>query len=325
MDLSLLIPVYNTAKWLPECLDSILSQNLASYQVEIIIVNDGSTDESHIVINRYLEKYPDIILINQVNKGLSSARNIALKKAKGKFILFIDSDDYLYPDSLLPLLTKAYALNSDLLSFAAYSVYPNLKEKRFNTDVLSGFENIKGITYLHKINLIGGVCRILFSRNFLLKNNLFMYDGIFCEDELFLPQAFSQAECVSVTDIKTYAYRRREGSITTLLSEPHKTKLLQDRLFVLGELSKYSKASCVEVQEALEYKISLLTIDVILHLYKDGYSISQRKEVVEKLLLNGFLPLKKLDRSLKYRIVRGLINSRSLFNIFKRIIPKLDI
>ena len=89
---SFVVPVYNTSKYLKKCLDSLVKQTFKDF--EVIIVNDGSTDKSKDIILKYESKYDSIKVINQENQGLSMARNNGVKKASGKYIIFIDSDDY---------------------------------------------------------------------------------------------------------------------------------------------------------------------------------------------------------------------------------------
>ena len=94
MKLSIIVPVYNVADYLPKCLDSLLAQDLPQNEYEIIVVNDGSTDNSGNIAQQYADKYANITLINQANQGLSGARNTGIKCAKGDYIQFVDSDDY---------------------------------------------------------------------------------------------------------------------------------------------------------------------------------------------------------------------------------------
>ncbi|WP_139804241.1 glycosyltransferase family 2 protein, partial [Cronobacter sakazakii] len=99
--ISIIIPVYNTEKYIAECLDSVLSQSItgvaAQLSIEIIIVNDGSPDNSVAIIDEYRKKHPNIILVNQRNAGQSVARNNAIEIARGEYIFFLDSDDLLPP------------------------------------------------------------------------------------------------------------------------------------------------------------------------------------------------------------------------------------
>ncbi|WP_318521005.1 glycosyltransferase family 2 protein [Photobacterium leiognathi] len=113
MKISVIIPVYNTSKYLQRCLNSLINQSL--YDVEFIIVNDGSTDNSLSIINDFLEKDERIIVINQKNSGLSSARNSGLKVSKGDYILHIDSDDWVEADYLKDMYNKAVEKKLDIV------------------------------------------------------------------------------------------------------------------------------------------------------------------------------------------------------------------
>lgn len=90
---SIVIPVYNVESYLEECMESVINQSLDD--IEIICINDGSTDSSLKILERYESKYNNIIVINQENKGLSASRNIGIRKARGKYIYFLDSDDFI--------------------------------------------------------------------------------------------------------------------------------------------------------------------------------------------------------------------------------------
>ncbi len=115
MKLSIIIPVYNVEKYISKCLGSILCQNLDPAEYEIIIVNDGSPDDSKSIILEYQKKNKNIVFIDQENKGVSVARNRGLDCANGDYVLFIDPDDTLYENSIKPILEKAYQDNLDVL------------------------------------------------------------------------------------------------------------------------------------------------------------------------------------------------------------------
>ncbi|MGL5786845.1 MAG: glycosyltransferase family 2 protein [Bacteroidales bacterium] len=316
MFLSVLIPVYNTSEWIDNCLTSILSQNISPDCYEIIVVNDGSTDNSAAILDRYTSAYSNVKVFTQENKGLSAARNAALKQASGEYVLFVDSDDWLFPASLGELRRKAEVLRSDIISFGAYSIYPDGSEVLFTGDIHSGLINVSGTEYLNTLNLCGGVWRMLFNRSFLLKQNLWMKEGIYCEDELFLPMAFVLAETVSVVDLKVYAYRRHADSITTKRSREHLTRLLNDRIFVAGELKQYSLSLTGEKKQALQYKISLLTVDVILNCYIGNYSKAERKQAIDALTKKGLYPLPAQNRTMKYDLFRIVVNNPFLYSVF---------
>ena len=101
--ISIIVPVYNTEKHIERCLDSIMKQDYPNF--EVILVNDGSTDESGIIIQKYKEKYKNISYIKQENKGVGAARNAGIKVAKGDYISFVDSDDFIMEDYCSHLLS----------------------------------------------------------------------------------------------------------------------------------------------------------------------------------------------------------------------------
>ena len=114
-DVSVIIPVYNVEKYLEECLDSVCNQTLAN--IEIICVNDGSTDGSVDILNAYAEKDDRIKIISQSNQGLGASRNNGLKASSGKYILFLDSDDYIDLTSLEKLVDNIVSNDSDMVLF----------------------------------------------------------------------------------------------------------------------------------------------------------------------------------------------------------------
>lgn len=115
MKLSIVIPVYKVEEYLAACLDSILAQGFATDECEIIVINDGSPDNSKAIAESYAAKHQSIIFIDQENQGVSVARNAGLDIAKGEYIAFIDPDDSIYPDSLKPILARADQENIDIL------------------------------------------------------------------------------------------------------------------------------------------------------------------------------------------------------------------
>ena len=126
MKVSVIIPIYNVEEYLEECIDSILNQSLDN--VEILCINDGSTDNSLSILNKYSERNSNIKIINQENTGAGTARNRALKFAEGEYIYFLDGDDYLDKDTLLICYEEAKKNNLDIVTFDAILFY----EKSYN-------------------------------------------------------------------------------------------------------------------------------------------------------------------------------------------------
>ena len=116
MKLSYIVPVYNVEAYLDKCLRSLYNQSLELADFEVVIINDGSSDSSIEIIEKYRTLYQNITLIEQENQGLSVARNNGINHAKGDYILCVDSDDFLIQDSISNLLQKAIDLNLDVVS-----------------------------------------------------------------------------------------------------------------------------------------------------------------------------------------------------------------
>ena len=221
-EVSVIIPVYNTEPWLEECLKSVCSQTLQN--IEIICINDGSTDNSLRVLQRYAEHDDRIIIINQENRGVSHARNTGINRAGGKYIYFLDSDDYIEYDALKFLVCEMQAKNLEILFFNTNILAEkNADDKRVQ----------KNINYYRRIHeypsecrgeelyrlfwenkeYVVSVCTFLTDRNFLIRHSLEFPEGIIHEDELFIFECLLSASRAGFSDRALYNRRVRPGSI----------------------------------------------------------------------------------------------------------------
>lgn len=219
-DLSIIVPVYNTGAFLATCLDSILSQK--GLTMEVIIVNDGSTDDSGEIIREYEQADERIDSIYQGNQGLSVARNTGLKKATGEYILFVDSDDWILPDSLSYYVRLAQQKDVDVAVGKVNLYYDNGAINVWNYDnilhkeqpVMSGEEYLDSIvnSKMYIPMVYGYICRRSLLENF----HLMFEPELIHEDELWTPHMLLRAQSVTFGEIPHYAYRRRSsGSITS--------------------------------------------------------------------------------------------------------------
>ena len=163
-DVSIIIPVYNTGKYLKECLDSVLNQDIKC-SVEIIIVDDGSTDNSYEIIKGY-RKYDNVIIIKQDNRGFSGARNRGLDEATGKYIMFMDSDDILNDNAIQKLFDYAENYNADII-MGSYSTFPEPDKTFKMTDTVFKTNNMS-----EKMKAIGFLPGKLFKRKLFKKIRL---------------------------------------------------------------------------------------------------------------------------------------------------------
>lgn len=214
MHFSIIIPVYNVAPYLRECLDSVIRQTYTDY--EVICINDGSTDESLSILQEYRSRYPQIQLISQENKGLSAARNAGIKVAKGDYIILLDSDDWIEPDMLQTLAEKQHG--EDMVCFNGRRYFEDGTQEDPDEGITE--TDLTGWDYYNKYALkprkFHFVCVVLrmYKREFLSAHDLWFKEGIFHEDNLFTPIACYYAQSVTVIPDVLYVYRIRDGSIT---------------------------------------------------------------------------------------------------------------
>ena len=230
---SVIIPVYNVEQYLKDCLDSVLNQTFADW--EAICVNDGSTDSSAAILKEYAEKDSRIKAIMQQNAGTAAARNTGLKAAKGDYIFFLDSDDWI-EDNALQII--ADCLNGeDILCFSGRR-FLEADNSYCPADKLLAKQYANGIDYYNENALLSRdfafVCVVLrvYKTSFLISNKLYFDDDVSFEDNLWVPIMLYYAVSVKVIPNALYYYRVREGSKMQDVSLARKRDMLKvaDRL-----------------------------------------------------------------------------------------------
>lgn len=217
MKVSVVVPVYNVEKYLSDCLDSILKQTLADF--ELILIDDGSTDSSLAIMKRYALSDIRVRIVSQANKGVSTARNHGLSLAQGDYVLFVDSDDTILPDTLERLWNHAHDTDADIVLGNVWMY--NLDGSRckiFSRPIWIDQQRLVHGDLLYAALIptfsFPSVVYLYFSkRSFLMENNLWMKEGIVHEDELWCTQAMCISHKVAPLDFFYYSYMQREGSI----------------------------------------------------------------------------------------------------------------
>ena len=214
---SIIVPVYNVEPYLKRCLDSIVNQTYPN--IEIILVNDGSTDNSAKICEEYLELDSRIILKHQANAGLSEARNTGLKIASGDYIIFVDSDDSIVLNAcevFFDYLVKNPSTEV-LCSNCVKLNKKRVRNKKFtipkNKQPINGYDFLK--LQLKQKTFLVEVVRSVYKKSFLLENDLFFKKGIIHEDEHWTTIMFLKASSILVTGFVHYNYILRPGSIMT--------------------------------------------------------------------------------------------------------------
>lgn len=205
--LSIIIPVYNVEKYIPDCLNSCLNQGLDETEYEIICVDDGSTDNSLSILKSYEHCHKNVIVLTKQNGGVSSARNLALDYARGKYIWFIDSDDYIYSNSAVTILSSIQQNNAEQCVFS-------YEKGTLNYDVGQNYRQGK-VKFLTKRYTTPNAVSWMFSKDIIDKNHIrFCTDLKYGEDTFFVFQysIFANINKTLKLESNPYYYRTRIGS-----------------------------------------------------------------------------------------------------------------
>lgn len=227
--LSVVVPVYNVGSYIGRCLDSLTAAE-GIEKTEVILVDDGSTDESGAVAESYAERYEYISCYHKENGGLSDARNYGLKKASGIYVFFCDPDDMVIPDAFAALIRTVSRSDADVILFDGMTIGEDDSVTDSGYDVILGHSGLDRASEMTGLNaMISQIkdhgrfavtawlmaCR----RAHLLDNGLFFEKGLIHEDELWTPEVLAGASKVRYLPEKVYCYRLRENSIMSGSSE----------------------------------------------------------------------------------------------------------
>ena len=211
---AVICPVYNTEEYLSECLDSIINQTLNQCDIEVIIVNDGSTDNSAKIIKKYKKKYPDWVVIEQENQGLAAARNRGLQEVTAEFFCYLDTDDYYIPESFEKMYENAIDTKVDMVISKIKAFDANNEYGYYSDSVLS----TKRVVSYHEDNSIIkaiSVCSKLYKTETLGKYRFLNIR--YHEDNYYSIIAMYNANLVSILPEQLYCRRYREGENLSLM------------------------------------------------------------------------------------------------------------
>lgn len=281
---------------LEECINSILSIGLPMEEREIILVDDGSDISPMQSINAGSN---GIDYIRQENKGLSEARNAALRRAKGRYIQFVDSDDYLIVGEYQKLLDTVLAEDLDILLFR-FTHTIGSAEETCNKGEMS---IIDGVRYLCRNNLRGAACLYVFKKDILC--GLEFMSGIWHEDMLFTPLLLLNAKRVADLTTVAYFYRLHEGTIMSNTNELHLQKRFNDSITVLkclkAEMDNSTGTRCKALKRVIDQQVMNLVYNIITIKKLLGCRLELRSRIAQ-LRSNDIYPVSLSLYSWKYLI-----------------------
>lgn len=269
---SIIIPVYNSSKYLKECLDSVLNQTLK--EIEIIIINDGSTDSSEKTIKDYVKENTNIIFINnKKNKGIGYSRNIGVSKSTGEYIGFVDSDDTIEPEMFEKYYNFAIKNKLDIVTGYYYKKFDSTKEMFENS-----YFNISNLNEMpNLINLLDyGPCNKIFKRELIIKNKINFEEKLKYEDMPFVLKALYHSSKVGHINKAYYNYRIHDSSETTTMD-----RRVFDMFKIMDIINNYYKDK-KEMNNELEYlNISQLTMYALQQKYQKDKKL--KKEFINQV------------------------------------------
>lgn len=258
IDISVIVPVYNSEAYLDKCISDILAQTYTNF--EVIFVNDGSTDSSLDILNSYVDARFKVV--DQANQGQAVARNNAIKMAQGEYITFVDSDDRIDPTMFEALMRASNNKKADIVwcDMATFS-----DEKNYNR-IYSEFSELtdsKKSYILHN----AGPCAKIIRTDLIVKNNLYFLTNHVYEDIAIVPAYALYANEIVYVDAALYFYRMHEGSTMKQVSYNRK---LEDIFDSMDHLSSYFKGTYAEEMEYLYIKHLLHAASLRFYPYEQG-------------------------------------------------------
>lgn len=293
--MSVIIPVYNVEEYIYECVNSIINQSFKD--IEILVINDGTKDKSIEIVQKILD--PRIRVINRINGGLSAARNTGIMNSNGKYLMFVDGDDYIIDnDAISNMYNIAEKYGSDIVVGNSIKVYEDgsiekfyRKSEIFKEVCMYSYDFLK--VFMENDSMQIPVWMNLYKRDKLIDNSLLFEEGILHEDELFTPQVFLYANRIAIYPNEFYAYRQRKGSI---MFSNNRDKRILDMFYILNKLiSIYEQLDDKKIFDLLMKRVywHILNIVNTTDIKKVPYNLRKimlkNSKGIKSILLNTLL------------------------------------
>ena len=271
-ELSIIVPVYNVEKYLEKCMDSIINQK-TNFSYEVICVNDGSTDSSLEILNKYANKYKQVKIISEKNQGLSAARNTGIKNSSGKYLMFIDSDDYIAETCVEKLMKEATKEDYDLVKagYIEFSSETNQEIKRI--EYINTVITEKNKLELDKVK--GHAWGCVLKRE--LFNNIRFPIGYWYEDIIMKLLIFPKCKKIKIVDDILYYYRINLNGLSRKTQKQQSYKCLEQYYLVEKSLEKY-RGLAIEITD-YTYNNLLNELSTVLWLRTRRLDSKTKKEV----------------------------------------------
>jgi len=329
LKLSIIVPVYNVEKYLTRCIKSIEDQDIERTEYEILIVNDGTLDNSREIAVQLQTRNSSIQIIDRENGGLSSARNTGLDYARGKYIMFVDSDDYVEPQFVGKIIHLMDIHSLELCFFRTISRYKDGSSSIRDKQPLELYKLYSGSDAILNGLVITSVWHNLYLREFLVSTGVRFHEGIIHEDIPFNHILYPQAKRIMFTDICGYNYCHDGDSITRTQDISKIKKKYLSNLIGSKDISLYMGNNVLNDDVYTKYQIkmnSLLMSQLLsLALDKDRLGYEFTKLYMTESSALGLYPVLGKVKNLKNRIVLFLLNRSLIIRICSWLFSRIHV
>jgi len=280
---SIIVPAYNVEPYILECLESIKKQTFENF--EVIVVNDGSTDDTEKLIKSFISADRRFALFSQENKGLSQTRNYSLTQARGYFVLFVDSDDAVVPNYLEFIEHQSRINKAEMIHFGADIIDENVdtfyeKKNKYHRKLDNSDQNLQ-LNLLENHNFMSSVCLYAISRKYIKKHSLYFEAKIIHEDEIYTLKAIAKTKKHSIIRKVLYLRRIRVNSIMTAPASQNNVDSMVITTVKASDLFKE-----LRINKPTDYKLLCLINKRILKYYRKTLGYIRRSNTIKANILS---------------------------------------
>lgn len=312
MDISFVIPMYNAAPYIEKLYATICAQGLDNSDYEVVIVNDGSTDDSPQIAQRIAAAASNVVVINQPNAGQGAARNRGAAAARGTYLYYVDSDDELFPNVLGQATTALKSAAADIIAFAG--------------DEQSACASYSGVDYVATHNYNNGPWWYAIKKEFQTANRIDFEEGRYCEDGMFTMTALLKARAVMAYNLKSYNYILRPNSTVTRRDHSHMLKMIDDFEYALEYFRQQIDSVAAEVPTATTQRcvnrLHSYVFFLLARVIKASIPIKDVNALYSRLRHKGYIPVKLAIEeypSMKFRLLNFCFSHRLLYLTVRRL------
>ncbi len=317
---SVVVPIYNVEKYLNRCLQSIVNQSYKN--IEIILVNDGSTDNSLLIAEKKAKEDSRIKIISQQNQGLSAARNTGINNASGSYICFVDSDDFVHPDYVKLLLECILKNDADISVCDFLYIDENgntWKRKQKENKIYNNEEALKDI-FCKEQNTEVMTWNKLYKIQLFKDNKIYFPVGRYHEDNFTTYRLYYYANKIAMISNELYYYLQRSNSI---MGQKFNKKRL-DIIDAIEETKDFFKNKNIKLYEEIQCYEIITKINILNNMIRDKYKGKEKQNIIKNINRNSkiYMKNKYIDRKTKLALII-LIGKGNLYALLLSILDKI--